>query len=71
MPTARQATTDTVLESVRSLVRASDDRLQARRTASLMRQVAAQKSANASEGLRTDVEDNWALLIAAIDRGDL
>lgn len=72
MPTTQHATTNAhVLDAVRRLVDDEDRRSQARRALAVVRSVAVQKAANEAEGSPTDPEDNWALLLAAIDRGEL
>ena len=72
MPTTQHATTNAhVLDAVRRLVDDEDRRSQARRALAVLRAVAIQKAANDAEGLPTEPEDNWALLLAAIDRGEV
>jgi hypothetical protein len=72
MPTTQHATTNVaVLDAVRRLVDDEDRRSHSRRAVAVLRAIAAQKAANHSDGVETPIEDNWALLLAAVDRGDL
>lgn len=72
MPTTQHATTNAnVLDAVRRLVDDEDRRSQARRALAVVRAVAAQKAANTAVGLETEPEDNWAILLASVDRGEL
>jgi hypothetical protein len=72
MTTTQQATRSAaVLDAVRLIVDDDAHRLQARRPMSVLRVIAIQKAANEADGLKTDPEDNWALLLSAVNRGDL
>lgn len=72
MPTTQHATKNaTVLDAVRRLVDEGDRRSHELRASAIVRVVAMQKAANAVDGIQTEPEDNWALLLSAIDRGAL
>lgn len=72
MPTTQHATsTATVLDAVRRVIDDDDRKVQQQRSVAVLRAVAVQKALNSAAGLETPTEDNWALLLSAIDRGEL
>jgi hypothetical protein len=72
MATTQHAITNSdVLDAVRRLVADTDRRSHDRRAAAVMHSIAVQKTTNAAQGRATDPDDNWLVLLSAIDRGNL
>jgi hypothetical protein len=72
MSATQQVTTNAnVLDAVRCLVADDDRHSHDRRAAAVMRAIAVHKATNAAQGKVTEAEDNWALFLAAVERGAL